>query len=50
MPKCPNCTSHLQGRPIKNGILGDSESKCISALDAEISLGNFKRRVSCNLF
>jgi hypothetical protein len=35
--------------PIKNGPLADSESRCTSALNAEINLENISRKARCNL-
>jgi hypothetical protein len=34
---------------IKNGPLGDSESRCTSALNVEINLENISRKARCNL-
>ena len=35
---------------IRNGTKGDSELGCINALNAAINLGNFSRKIRCNLF
>jgi hypothetical protein len=43
MPKCPNCRA-IRKNPIRNGTLGDSELRCISALNVEINLENTSKK------